>query len=170
MTGLHEAKLALRREMRAMRRALPDTAERSRRIWEHVRSLPEVAAARVVMAFDSVQGEPDTAPFLDWCRAQGKRVVVPAADPLADPPAAAFEADVVIVPGTAFTADGRRLGQGGGWYDRFLPGLAPGALTVGVGFAPQLVDDLPTEDHDVRLGAVVTDEGVIRPEPAPRTR
>lgn len=166
MTELSDAKLALRREMRAMRRALPDAAERSRRIWEQVRAMPEVAGARVVMAFASVHGEPDTAPFIEWCRAGGRTVVLPEDDPPPDPEGV----DVVIVPGTAFTPDGHRLGQGGGWYDRFLVRLPATTPTIGVGFAPQLVDEVPVEDHDVRLGAVVTDAGVIRPEPAPRRR
>ena len=65
----------------------------------------------------------------------------------------------MIVPGTAFTPDGHRLGQGGGWYDRFLPRLRPDCLKVGVGFAPQLVDHLPVEPHDVTLDLVVTDDG-----------
>ena len=65
--------------------------------------------------------------------------------------------DVVVVPGLAFTADGRRLGQGGGHYDRFLPRLRPECRTVGAAFAEQVVDDLPTEPHDVRLDLVVTD-------------
>lgn len=166
MSELLDAKLALRREMRAMRRALPDAADRSRRIWELVQAMPEVADAGVVMAFASIHGEPDTGPFIEWCRAHGKTVVLPEDEPMPDPSGV----DVVIVPGTAFTADGHRLGQGGGWYDRFLVRLAPATLTIGVGFAPQLVDDVPIEEHDVRLGAVVTDAGVIRPEPAPRTR
>jgi len=45
----------------------------------------------------------------------------------------------------------------GGHYDRFLPRLRPGCRTVGAGFAEQLVADLPTEPHDVRLDLVVTD-------------
>ena len=65
--------------------------------------------------------------------------------------------DVGVVPGLAFTVDGRRLGQGGGHYDRFLVRLRDGCVTVGAAFAEQLVGDLPTEPHDVRLDLVVTD-------------
>ena len=46
--------------------------------------------------------------------------------------------DVVIVPGLAFTSTGRRLGQGGGWYDRFLVGVRDDCVTVGVCFHEQL--------------------------------
>ena len=62
--------------------------------------------------------------------------------------------DLVIVPGVAFTADGRRLGHGKGYYDRFLVGTT--AHTVGACFAEQLVDELPVEPHDVRLDRVLS--------------
>jgi 5-formyltetrahydrofolate cyclo-ligase len=83
-------------------------------------------------------------------------VVLPEDDPPPDPGAV----EVVIVPGTAFTAAGDRLGQGGGWYDRFLPRLRVGATTIGVCFAPQLVAELPVESHDVQLDLVITDDGI----------
>jgi len=112
-------------------------------------------AANTVMAFDSVPGEPITGAFIAWCTAQGKRVARPEDEPAIDP----RSVDVVIVPGLAFTTEGDRLGQGGGWYDRFLPQVRADCVTIGVGFGPQLVDALPTEPHDVRLSAVATDLG-----------
>lgn len=152
-----DSKRAMRRAMREMRRALPDLEQRSQRIWETVQQLPAVAGARTVMAFDSVPGEPITAPFISWCRMVGKVVVLPEDDPPPDP----SKVDVVIVPGTAFTRAGHRLGQGGGWYDRFLVTLPPGCPTVGVCFEPQIVDSLPVEEHDVVLGLVVTEAGAF---------
>jgi 5-formyltetrahydrofolate cyclo-ligase len=151
--SIGDRKRELRREMRALRRSLPDQAERSQRLWANVKAMPAVKAARVVMAFDSVPGEPVTAPFIAWCRERGKTVHVPEDDPPPDP----LTIDVVIVPGTAFTRDGQRLGQGGGWYDRFLRTVGADCITIGVGFSPQILDQLPTEPHDVRLDLVVTD-------------
>src|SRR5262245_13024808 len=149
-----DAKRSLRRQMRALRKALPDQAERSERLWQRVESLDAVVAARSVMVFDSVPGEPITAPFIEWCRAQGKTVHLPEDEPPPDPTVI----DVVIVPGTAFTPAGDRLGQGGGWYDGFLARVRPDCLTIGVAFSPQIVDELPVEPHDVRLDHVVTDD------------
>jgi 5-formyltetrahydrofolate cyclo-ligase len=148
-----EQKRALRREMRAVRRALTDQADRSEQLWERVQVLPAVRTARVVMVFDSTPGEPVTPPFIAWCREQGKTVHVPEDEPPPDP----HTIDVVIVPGTAFTPSGDRLGQGGGWYDRFLRTVRPDCVTIGVAFAPQLVDELPVEPHDIRVAIVVTD-------------
>ena len=61
---------------------------------------------------------------------------------------------VWLVPGLAFTRGGMRLGYGGGWYDRFLSHAAPQAVSIGVGYGFQVVDDLPAEDHDRLLCAV----------------
>lgn len=136
-----------------MRKALPDQPQRSARIWRQVEQLPAVDAAEDVMVFTSVAGEPDTIEFIAWCRDRGKTVHLPEDEPAPDP----LTIDVVIVPGTAFTPDGHRLGQGGGWYDRFLTQVKPGCVTIGVAFAPQIVESIPVEPHDVRLDTVITD-------------
>ncbi len=69
--------------------------------------------------------------------------------------------DLVIVPGVAFARDGRRLGRGGGFYDRLLASL-PTVATCGVCCNERLLDDLPTEPHDVRVQAVATPTGLWR--------
>ena len=56
-----------------------------------------------------------------------------------------------LVPGLAFTKEGGRLGYGGGWYDRFLCKVPKRVPKIGVAYAFQLVDELPTEPHDIRL-------------------
>ncbi len=141
-----------------MRRALPDQTGRSERIWATVEGIEEVVRAGTVMVFTSVAGEPDTAPFITWCTERGKRVVVPEEQP--DP----VSVDVVIVPGVAFAPDGARLGQGGGWYDRFLVAIRPDCMSIGVGFDPQVVDVLPVEPHDIRLDRIVTESGAVTPQ------
>ena len=65
------------------------------------------------------------------------------------------EVAVWIVPGLAFTNGGKRLGYGGGWYDRLLAGEND-ALKIGVAYEFQIVDDLPHEPHDILLDGVVT--------------
>lgn len=63
--------------------------------------------------------------------------------------------DVLFVPLVGFTADGTRLGQGGGHYDRWLAEHRP-ALAVGLAWDAQACETLPTEPHDAPLDAVVT--------------
>ena len=67
------------------------------------------------------------------------------------------EVSLWIVPGLAFTRDGRRLGYGGGWYDRLLASASKDSVKVGVAYSFQMVDALPSEPHDVQLTAVVDD-------------
>jgi 5-formyltetrahydrofolate cyclo-ligase len=144
-----EAKKSLRAEMRAIRKALPDRAERSARIWRDVQQLAAMQRATTVLVFDTIPGEPHTAPFIEWCQAEGKTVAAPEDD--VDP----SWPDVIIVPGLAFTRSGERVGQGGGWYDRFLSKISPGSTTIGVCFEPQIVESVPTEDHDIALNIVI---------------
>ncbi len=65
-----------------------------------------------------------------------------------------------IIPGLAFTQDGKRLGYGGGWYDRLLAD-ANGTLKIGVAHEFQIVDNLPHEPHDILLDRVVSPERSI---------
>ena len=63
---------------------------------------------------------------------------------------------VWIVPGLAFTRDGRRIGYGGGWYDRYLAVAAPDAVALAVAYPFQILDDVPTDPNDRRVTDVVT--------------
>ena len=69
--------------------------------------------------------------------------------------------EFLLVPLLAFDRFGRRLGYGGGYYDRTLAAL-PGAVSVGCAFAAQEVDCVPSDAHDVRLSAVVTEAALHR--------
>ena len=69
------------------------------------------------------------------------------------------EVGVWLVPGLAFTRNGKRLGYGGGWYDRLLAEAPKGSLKLGIAHAFQVVDDLPSEPHDILLSKVVWTRG-----------
>lgn len=153
-----ETKRVMRQAIRELRRVLPDQPTRSVALWLSVTALPEVRSARRVLGFNSLKGEPDTGPFVEWCRESGKQLTFPEAEPLPDP----STYDLVVVPGVAFTERGDRLGRGGGWYDRLLPQLRPDCATVGVAFDIQVLPELPVEPHDARVDVVVTETHVMR--------
>lgn len=67
----------------------------------------------------------------------------------------ASDIDLMVVPGMAFTRDGRRLGRGKGYYDRYLAREGFRAWCVGVCFDCQVVDDLPCDEYDRRVDEVV---------------
>lgn len=77
--------------------------------------------------------------------------------------------DILFVPLVAFDARGNRLGQGGGFYDRTLHDLRAQnpVRVIGVAFASQLVTTpLPVEPHDEKLDLILTETGIVIPEPA----
>ena len=91
-----------------------------------------------------------TDPFGDTDLEKGDYgLMQPAAD------ATALIPDVLFVPLLAFDERGARLGQGGGHYDRWLADH-PGTMAIGLGWDCQLVDTVPTENHDMPLAAIVT--------------
>lgn len=71
--------------------------------------------------------------------------------------------DFVLVPGLAFDENGRRLGRGKGYYDRFLARLDPTALTVALAFECQMFDRIPVDEHDRPVSAIVTENRTILP-------
>ena len=68
------------------------------------------------------------------------------------------EADLIVIPALAASADGTRLGQGGGWYDRALMHRSPGVPVVAAIFDDELLEAgvIPAEPHDVPVDAIVT--------------
>lgn len=61
--------------------------------------------------------------------------------------------DVILVPGLGFDKENNRLGRGKGYYDRYLKNYC--GMTIGVGFAEQIVDKLPTDENDIKVKLMV---------------
>ncbi|HWK46094.1 MAG TPA: 5-formyltetrahydrofolate cyclo-ligase [Stellaceae bacterium] len=78
------------------------------------------------------------------------------------PEAETVEPDVLLVPLLAFDRQGRRLGYGGGFYDRTLAALRRHrpVVALGVAYAMQEMPDLPSDALDQPLDAVVTEQGI----------
>ena len=158
--------------------------EASGQIEMHLLERPEWHAAGVVALFLSLPDEPQTRGILQAAWAAGKRVALPKIDiregltwwqmaagylpessTLWEPSPAksvripVAESDGFLVPGRAFTAGGARLGRGGGHYDRALGQRKRGSWVAGSFFAAQEFELLPQEPHDVKLPAVITENG-----------
>jgi len=189
--ALREAKRTLRAAIIEARDALPGAArdERSQRIAERVLALPQFAAAQGVLLTLPFRSEWNAALVASAALAAGKRVVVPRVDAparvlalhriasLADdivhgyrgipeprdelPLAPCSAVDLALVPGVAFDVQGRRLGYGGGYYDRLLPLLRPDALRVAGAFDEQIVAAVPAAAHDLGVDVVVTPTRLI---------
>lgn len=182
------AKRALRRELLTHRRART-AAEREaveHAIAWHLLADGRISRARRVAAYRSMPTEPGTAALLDALVARGVEVLVPVVDGehldwtvhdpdaptrtsslgVAEPsgtrlgPEAVRAADVVVVPALAVDHAGRRLGRGAGYYDRALQHV--GVPVVALLHADELLPEVPSEPHDIRVQMVVTETGVFR--------
>ena len=72
-------------------------------------------------------------------------------------PSIETKVDVFLIPGLAFTTDGKRLGRGGGFYDYML-NLYPKSLKIGITSNERILQDIPIEDHDILLDYVFTND------------
>lgn len=180
-------KEAIRREMRALRRGLPQAEQKSaaRAVFEQLLAYAPYQRARSVMAYMACRGELSLAPVIDDVLARGKTLLLPRCEApgmmtarrmqsLAQLAPGAYgliepgedceivpaeDIDLILVPGTAFDPTGRRLGQGGGYYDRYLAKTR--ALRVGVCHGFALLERVPAQAHDARMDAVLTPDGII---------
>ena len=173
-------KKALRRQIGALKKAM--TAEEIERysaeLTEKFLKLPAYREARSVYGYLPYNQEVRTVPLLRQAQRDGKRVAVPKVfgeemrfiwlddlnavaegycripEPLADGPEADDHRALVLMPGLAFDPSGRRMGYGGGFYDRFLA-AEPEHPTVALCYGFQMLPFLDTEDHDIPVDTVL---------------
>lgn len=70
---------------------------------------------------------------------------------------------IVVTPGLAFDKTGRRLGRGGGHYDRFFEAIrALDAIKIGVCWSMQLVPEIPVDSHDVSMDWICHEKGALK--------
>jgi 5-formyltetrahydrofolate cyclo-ligase len=157
-------------------------------------SLEAFANANVVMLYLPLAKEVDVTPVAVQCFRRGQTVCVPKVDwkrremdpvevtslddhvldcdehgvrsPKQCRPVLPETIDLVVAPGLAYDCQGRRLGRGGGYYDRFLCRLRPSTTKVGLVFDQQIVDAIPAKPHDVAVDIVVTDRRVMHAKAA----
>ena len=79
------------------------------------------------------------------------------------------ELDLVLCPCTAFDENGRRMGMGGGYYDRYLPKCGK-AVIAAVAFEGQKVTAVPTEETDMCMERVFTETAVYQAKSAGNRR
>lgn len=178
----------LRKRMRALRLSVPeaDARRQADAVLTHIRAWPVYRQARTVMAYASVPGELDTAALLDAILSDGKRLALGRCgargwlDAVAvedwralrptrygilepgqeEPAMEPGQIDLVLVPGVAFDRQGGRLGQGKGFFDRFL--ARTGAVRAGVALIEQMIPAVPCEAHDVRMDYLVTERDIAQ--------
>lgn len=188
------AKQRLRDRLRMQRRALADAdvVERSRRISRAFGASAIFRDARQVVLYSPTENEVETEAIWQHARQESKRVYYPrlttdrqkvefvlrsegqslvpgAFDipvPLGEELLAGVTAtDVVVTPAVAFDLVGHRLGRGRGYYDRAFRSVLAGALRVGIAYAFQVIDEVPSDIRDERVDYVVTEADCLECTP-----
>ena len=173
-------KSALRRQIRQQKREM--TTEQieaaSARLQKLFVATEQYRRAKTVYGYLPYNQEVRTVTILEQALRDGKRVAVPKVygeemkfiymtdlsaveksemgvpEPVADGPVAEDPTALVLMPGVAFTKDGKRIGYGGGFYDKFLAS-EPNHPTVALCYPFQIVEQLPTEAHDIPVDCVL---------------
>ncbi|MCH5211123.1 MAG: 5-formyltetrahydrofolate cyclo-ligase [Oscillospiraceae bacterium] len=176
----------LRLEMREKRRALSkDIIQKSSaEICRQLFTLDEVKTAKSVCVFLSAFNEPDTMGIIKQLWQSGKKVSAPVSDtetntlslfqiesiedlhkgaygipePSKSKPVSEEDIDVILVPGLAFDKKGGRMGFGKGYYDRLL--AKSRAMRIGLCYDFQLMDSIPTEEHDINMNYIITEKNL----------
>ena len=165
----------------ATRQGCPD---QSAEVVAHLHAFLQARGVRRVLAYHALPGEPDVGALAadfellttrtryrpqrhltlhPWHTAT-ERSKAGYLQPPADAPRAELTSvDAALLPGLAYDLRGVRLGYGGGFYDRLLPGF--GGLKVGVVWSALLLPALPSEAHDIRADWLATQLGVQRAAP-----
>lgn len=187
-----ETKAALRAHILGARRAMPEDqrAAAGRQLRDTVLGLPELQMAGTVAAYMAVGTEPPTQGLifalwkrgtyvllpvllpdgdLDWATYEGPDSLEPGPRGLVQPcgdrrgVTAICSADLVVVPALAVDGAGRRLGRGGGSYDRALARVGAAVLTVALLYEGELLDHVPVSAHDQPVRAVaLPGQGITR--------
>jgi 5-formyltetrahydrofolate cyclo-ligase len=158
----NDAKAALRTEMRQRLRELTaeDRQAYSDEICERVLEMEQWADAKNVILFAPLPSEPIITPLKLDCDARKVSCGNIPQSPKNESDLHLPETiDLILVPGLAFSDDRHRLGRGGGFFDRLLAGRAKNAFKLGICFSFQIVDQIPMEEHDIVVDAVVSDQG-----------
>jgi 5-formyltetrahydrofolate cyclo-ligase len=180
MTSIAEQKAALRTEALARRRGFDAGAGKT--LAAVVQREVAFPSGAIVAGLWPLPGEMDLRPLLHALHASGVGIVLPETPPRGRPlvfrrwvPGCAMlperfgtlrpdgplaVPDIIFVPLLAFDSRGYRLGYGGGYYDRTLQQL-PAAEAIGFAYAAQQVESVPTDPHDVPLGRIATESGII---------
>lgn len=177
-------KQEIRKRCRALRNAMTgEERERaSRQMAEAVLASEAYQKAPVILAYIDAKNEISPAAILEDAWRQNKTVAVPRVhgktmdfyqiqsfedlepgafgirEPRESCPLVEISRGLMLAPGVAFDGIGRRVGYGGGFYDRYLA-FHPQLTVWGLAFSCQVLPQVPAEETDRRMDQVVTEEG-----------
>ena len=174
-------KQELRKEIRSRKRQFTsqELHEQSFPVVMRLLSHPRIKTAKTIMLYYSLPDEVDTHTLVDSLLVSGKQILLPrvtgegtmelrrytgpadlalGAYNIMEPTGELFvdyaSIDLAVIPGMAFDKEGNRMGRGKGYYDRFLQKI-PQVYKIGICFPFQLVGEIPTEETDIKMDAMI---------------
>ena len=155
----------------------------SKLIMDKIVGLKAYKQSKVIFVYMDFKNEVMTSDLIKHMLAEKKRVVIPYTDivntlvipseiteeadlklspfgyyePKKIMPVDVEEIDLVLVPGVVFDKNLNRIGFGKGYYDRILKNLKPGAKKIGLAHDFQVLDEIPAEDHDIKMDMIITE-------------
>lgn len=173
-------KKLLRQKIRQMKRDMTEEeiVVAGQKLAQKLYATEQYRQASTIYGYLPYNQEVRTVPMLEQALADGKKVAVPKVygdemkfiymtdlsaveksdmgipEPVEDGPVGDDPAALVLMPGLAFTTRGDRMGYGGGYYDKFLA-AEPNHPTVALCYEFQMVESLPTQDHDIPVDVVI---------------
>jgi len=184
-------KYELRRSILRQRRQLA-TKERNTKnqlISQKLNNLPLLKKAQKILVYLSMEDEVDTHEFIKK-NLKEKTILTPRMNgndleivelknwkelkihpkfnllEIFNKQASSLEPDIILVPGVGFDPQGNRLGYGKGYYDRLLERF-PQATTLALAYDLQIIEKIPTEDHDQMVQHILTETHHYTPNPFP---
>ena len=175
-------KKEVRKQIRELKKlvSLEEKKQKSKSIWEKIEQDSHFKAAKVILAYWSMDDEVFTHDFVcKW--AEQKNILLPCVrgeeldiryfdgkeklcpgegyailEPVGELFTKLDEIDLILVPGVAFDRELNRLGRGKGYYDKILKQTK--AYKIGVCFDFQVLEQVPTEEHDIRMEKIICSE------------
>jgi 5-formyltetrahydrofolate cyclo-ligase len=180
-------KQQLRKEIMAARNALTmsDRNHKDLSILTALKQIIEILTSKHIFCHVSMGSETDTHQFINWALHQGKQLSIPKIDEnnkiiavnfpgwsklhpgklgILEPDSStdiSSKADVCIIPGIGFTEEGIRLGQGGGYYDKWLAKHSV-KYCIAPTYDCQVASYLPANEFDEKVDIIVTESRVIK--------
>ena len=175
----HTDKAALRMRLKGIRMTEARIAEASRRIRDKVLSDKNVLDAETIFCYISMPGEADTSDIISEALRLGKKVCIPKISGPGQMKAVQIQEDSVLKPGPygipepedgrpevnkadiglaivpclGASADGSRLGHGGGYYDRYLQDC--NAVKLCLCFRERMLDGIPMDKFDIKMDGII---------------
>ena len=173
-------KTELRSHIRSLKRQMTEAEimEKSRALTALFTATEYYRSAKTIYAYMSYNQEVRTAALMEQALRDGKQVAVPKCygdemrfiyidkashmeksscgipEPIADGPVAEDETALILMPGLAFDPQGRRIGYGGGYYDKYLA-REPHHPTVALCYDFQILENLPVQEFDIPVDLVL---------------